>query len=144
MERRIKISRDLAKQASHYLAQYHDMFVVWAVKTVEQMPRGMERENFREGVARIFNEIQSCLAKIQDDLGETPESIEAAIAKLHTKEYQKLMDKVQVQAYVHLVKKAMRPWHWPKYAFDYVLTLLMNAVLKIGGPYTKPARRING
>ena len=105
--KRIYVRPDLLKQSKHYLEQYHSMMVVWATKTIASMPVGNEREKFRNGMADLFNELESTIARIQEDLGENPKTIEEATALLRTPEYKDLLDKARAQQFITATKNKL-------------------------------------
>jgi len=130
--RRVHVSRELLKQSVHYLSQYHDMFVTWGVKTAATVPEGKEREAFRQGIQQIFNEIQMTVAALQHELGESPKSIEEAVAALQSEDYKALLDKAKIQHYVQIVKKPFFLDTWKQgfvKGLDWVIALPIRGVL---------------
>ena len=124
--RRVHVSREVLRQCEHHLKEYHKLFCVWSLKTVEQTPHGVEREKLRQGLNDYFNEIQCTLAVVQQNLGMTPKSIQEALEQMDTPEYRRVIDKVKVQAQVYKIKQNVRFWKWPGLALDWFLTLVLS------------------
>ena len=133
--RRLRIPRDLVNQSIHYLEQYYSMMIVWSIKTVEQMPQGLEREKFRQGVQALMNEIESNFCRMRDIAGDSPQTIQEAMAQLQTPEYQKLMDKAKVQHYAHVIKNVGRISSWKHGLLnvaDFVISWVLRSILFVG------------
>lgn len=121
MSRRAHVSKDLLKQAIHYLKQYNMMLTSWSATTYQNTKPGVEREEFRKGLSDLFEELQSCVAKLQEEIGE-----EVKLEELQTEDFKAAVNRLAVQRYVYKTKNffSWRTWVFEaRRGWGYVVSL---------------------